>query len=76
MNKYHRDPNNIDLDAPRLAWYKQKMWKTHQNIVYWVGIHIAQKNGFKFYQIRSNENIFSKPFCPKKLTEFGFSFAQ
>ena len=24
MNKEHRDPNNIDLEAPRLAWYKQK----------------------------------------------------
>ena len=24
MNKEHRDPNKIDLDAPRLAWYKQK----------------------------------------------------
>ena len=22
MNKEHRDPNNIDLEAPRLAWYK------------------------------------------------------
>ena len=24
MNKEHRDPNNIDLEAPRLAWYHQK----------------------------------------------------
>ena len=24
MNKEHRDPNNIDLEAPRLAWYKQQ----------------------------------------------------
>ena len=24
MNKEHRDPNKIDLEAPRLAWYKQK----------------------------------------------------
>ena len=24
MNEEHRDPNNIDLEAPRLAWYKQK----------------------------------------------------
>ena len=27
LNKEHRDPNNIDLEAPRLAWYKQKKWK-------------------------------------------------
>ena len=24
MKKEHRDPNKIDLEAPRLAWYKQK----------------------------------------------------
>ena len=27
MNKEHKDPNNIDLEAPRLAWYKQKSGK-------------------------------------------------
>ena len=27
MNKEHRDPNNIDLEAPRLAWKRQKRWK-------------------------------------------------
>ena len=36
MNKEHRDPEIIDLEAPRLAWYKQKTWKKHQNTVYWV----------------------------------------
>ena len=25
MNKEHRDPDIIDLEAPRLAWYKQKV---------------------------------------------------
>ena len=34
MNKEHTDPDVIDLDAPRLAWYKQKVWKKHQNTVY------------------------------------------
>ena len=34
MNKEHKDPNDIDLEAPRLAWYKQKVWKKHQNTVY------------------------------------------
>ena len=29
MNKEHRDPNKIDLEAPRLAWYHQKQWKKH-----------------------------------------------
>ena len=28
MNKEHRDPNKIDLEAPRLAWYRQKVEET------------------------------------------------
>ena len=43
-----RDPNTIDLEAPRLVWYQQKKWKKHQNTVYWVDIKLAQKKGFKF----------------------------
>ena len=46
LNKEHRDPTNIDLEAPRLAWYKQKTWKKHQNTVYWDDIKLAQKKGF------------------------------
>ena len=57
MNKEHRDPNNIDLEAPRLAWYKQKVWEKHQNTVYSVDIKLAQQKGFKFYQTRSNAII-------------------
>ena len=57
MNKEHRDPNNIDLEAPRLAWYKHKRWKKHQITVYWVDIKLAQKKGLKFYQTRSNAII-------------------
>ena len=56
-NKEHKDPDVIDLEAPRLAWYKQKVWKKHRNTVYWVDIKLAQKKGFKFYQTRSNEII-------------------
>ena len=57
MNKEHRDPNKIDPEAPRLAWYKQNVWKKHQDTVYWVDIKLAQKKGFKFYQTRSNAII-------------------
>ena len=53
-NKDHKDPDVIDLEAPRLAWYKQETWKKHQNMVYWVDIKLAQRKGFKFYQTRSN----------------------
>ena len=36
VNKEHKDPETVDLKAPRLAWYHQKKWKKHQNTVYWV----------------------------------------
>ena len=58
MNEEHKDPDVIDLDAPRLAWKKQKEWKKHQNTVYWVDIKFAQKKGLKFYQTRPNAVIF------------------
>ena len=57
MNKEREDPDDIDLDAPRLAWYKRKKWKIHQDTVYWVDFKLAQKKGFMFYQTRSNAII-------------------
>ena len=57
MNKEHKDLDVIDLGAPRLAWYKQKLWKKHKNTVYWCDIKLALKKGFKFYQTRSNAVI-------------------
>ena len=39
MNKEHRDPNFVDLEAPRLAWYHQKKWKKHQNMYDVLGRH-------------------------------------
>ena len=47
---------SFDLTKPRLASYKQK-WKVHQDTVYWVDIQLAQRNGLKFYQTRSNAVI-------------------
>ena len=57
MNKEHKDPNKIDLEAPRLAWYKQKKREKHQDTVYWVDMKLAQQKGLKFYQTRSNAII-------------------
>ena len=57
MNKEHKDPDTVDLKAPRLARYLQTAWKKHQNTVYWVDIKHTQKKGFKFYQTRSNALI-------------------
>ena len=49
VNKEHKDPDTVDLKAPRLARYLQTAWKKHQNTVYWIDIKLAQKKGFKFY---------------------------
>ena len=56
MNKEHRDPHNIDLEAPRLAWYKQKTWKKHQNTVYLVDTKLAQQKGFKVLSNKIERN--------------------
>ena len=34
MDKNHKDPDTIDLNAPRHAQYTHKTWKKHQNTVY------------------------------------------
>ena len=57
MDKEHRDPYELDLIKPRLAWYKQKTWNRHQDTVYWVDMQLAQRKGFKFYQTRCNAII-------------------
>ena len=57
MGKEHKDPDTIDLGAPRLAQYMHKAWKKHQNTVYWVDINLAIKKGLTFYQTRSNAII-------------------
>ena len=57
MHEEHKDPETIDLEAPRLAQYMHTAWKKHQNTVYWVDIRLAQKKGFNFYQTRSNAII-------------------
>ena len=33
MDKEHKDPETVDLKAPRLAQYMHKAWKKHQNTV-------------------------------------------
>ena len=57
MNKEHKDPETVDLKAPRIARCLQTAWRKHQNTVYWVDIRLAQKKGIKFYQTRSNAII-------------------
>ena len=57
-DKERKDPETIDLNAPRLAQYMHTAWKKHQNTVYWVDINPPHQKGFKFHQIRSNAIIF------------------
>ena len=57
MNKNHKDPQELDLTKPRLASYKQKKWKRHQDAVYWVNIRLGQRKGLKFNQTRCNAII-------------------
>ena len=56
--KEHKDPDVMDLNAPRHAQYMHKAWKKHQITVDWVDTKLAQQKGFKFYQTRSNAIIF------------------
>ena len=56
-DKEHKDPDTIDLEAPRLAQYMHKAWKKYQNTVFLVDIILALKKGLKFYQTRSNAII-------------------
>ena len=58
LDKEHKDPETIDLEAPRLAQYMHTAWTKHQNTVYWVDINLVLKKGLKFYQARSNAIIF------------------
>ena len=56
-DKNHKDPDTIDLNAPRHAQYMHTTWKKHQNTVLWVDINLALKKKLKFYQSRSNDII-------------------
>ena len=57
MDKEHKDLEEIDLEAPRLARYMHTACKKHHNTVYWVDSKLAQKKKLKFYQTRSNAII-------------------
>ena len=40
MDKEHKGPETIDLEAPRFAQYIPTAWNEHQNTVYWVDIKL------------------------------------
>ena len=37
MHENHKDPQELDLNKPRLASYENK-WKRNQEMVYWVDL--------------------------------------
>ena len=53
----HKDPEYIDVSAPRLARYLHNAWKRHQDAVFLVDIDLGIKEGLVFYQTRSNAII-------------------
>ena len=56
-DKGHQDLAKIDLTVPRRAQYLHSAWKKHQDAVFWVDIDLAIRDGFTFYQTRSNAII-------------------
>ena len=57
MDKENKDPYKLDLTKPRLAWYKQRTWKRHQDTVYWIDFQLAQRKGLKLCQTTCNAII-------------------
>ena len=53
----HKDPEHVDFSVPRRARYVHSAWKKHQDAVFWVDIDLAIREGFTFYQTRSNAII-------------------
>ena len=56
-NESQRDPEYFDFSVPRIARYMHKVWKKHQDAVFWVDIDLGIKEGLVFYQTRSNAII-------------------
>ena len=70
----HKDPDTIDLEAPRFAQYMHKAWKKHQNTVYWVDIQLAQQknlSSIKQDRTQSSFTTHSQLIVSRKL--FGWS---
>ena len=62
MDKEHKDPDEINLNAPRLAQYMQTAWKKHQNTEYWVDIKLAQKKNLSSIKHDRTQSSFTTRF--------------
>ena len=56
-DKGHQDLAKIDFNEPRRAQYLHSAWKKHQDVVFWVDIHLAIQKGLTSHQARSNAII-------------------
>ena len=56
-DKDHQDPEYIDFSVPHRARYVHSAWKKDQDAVFWVDINLSIREGFTFYQTRSNAII-------------------
>ena len=56
-DREQKDPEKIDLNAPRGAQHLHNAWKKHQDTENWFDIDLANRNGLTFYQTRSNAII-------------------
>ena len=80
MDKDHKDPYKLDLTKQRLASYKQKKWKRHQDTVYWVDMQLNVMNAIILYDtlpacciskvvvMESGENHFRESICVTSAT--------
>ena len=68
MDKDHKDPYKLYLTKPRLASYKQKKWKRHQDTVY-LGRYTAcaTKSSIKQDVTQSSFTIHSQLVFSRKL---------
>ena len=62
MDKSHKDPKVIDMNAPRHVQHLHNAWKRHQDAVFWVDINLAIEKELTFYQTRSNATILQEHF--------------
>ena len=71
MDKNHKDPDKIDLEASRLAQYMHKAWKKHQNTVYWVDINLALRKRIEVLsdtiELSHSSRKHSQLIAPRKL---------
>ena len=68
MDKNHKDPDTIDLNAPRLEQYMHKAWKKHQNTVCWVDKICSKERTIKHDRTQSSFTTHSQPIASRRLS--------